>query len=199
MKEKYWLCKRGNIYFCLDSETGKRESLRTGNKEEAKQIIQAKNNATRQPAMNIVIARAYLVGADPKLMERRWAFVMEEFCSTGKESTRQRRRRAVKSKAFNSIRNKKLIETTAEDFLAVFKSSGSFANHILRCLHNLALGTLAAVHFSRHKRDDSLPSARRTGGFLSISPSQCQSGKFSSRTNASRRAYQKYSRLDSKL
>ncbi|HUA39133.1 MAG TPA: hypothetical protein VMA35_12140 [Candidatus Sulfopaludibacter sp.] len=47
---------------------------------------------------------------------------MEEFCSVGKESTRLRRRRAVRSKAFAPIRNKKLIETTAEDFLNHAKS-----------------------------------------------------------------------------
>jgi integrase len=140
MKEKFWLAKRGNVYVSLDSETGKRESLRTRDKDDAKRIIEAKNNATRQPAMNIAIAKAYLVGADPKLMERTWTCVMDQFCARGKETTRQRMRRAVKSKAFDPIRKKKLIETTSDDFLAVFKSSGSFANHILRCLHNLALG-----------------------------------------------------------
>jgi hypothetical protein len=140
MKEKFWLCKRGNIFYSLDSETRKRESLSTRNKENAKQIVQAKNVAMHLPAINIAIAKAYLVGADPKLMERTWGFVMDHFCSIGKESTRQRRCRAVKSQAFNAIRHKKLIQTTSEDFLGVFKSSGSFANDILRCLHNLALG-----------------------------------------------------------
>jgi integrase len=140
MKEKFWLCKRGNVYFSLDSETGKRESLRTSNKEHAKQIVEAKNNATRQPALNIAIAKAYLVGADPKLMERTWKAVIDEFCSIGKESTRQRRQRALRSKTFDPLQNKKLIETTADDFLGVMRSSGSSANHNLRCLHNLALG-----------------------------------------------------------
>ena len=63
MKEKFWLCKRGNIYVSLDSETGKRESLRTGNKEEAKRPVEAKNNATRQPALNLSIAKAYLAAS----------------------------------------------------------------------------------------------------------------------------------------
>lgn len=140
MKEKFWLCKRKGVFIAYDSSNGRRESLHTRDREEAKRIVEAKNSAARQPALNVSIARAYLVGADPKLMERTWAFVMEEFCSVGKESTRLRRRRAVRSKAFAPIRNKKLIETTAEDFLTVIRSGGSFANHILRCLHNLALG-----------------------------------------------------------
>lgn len=139
MKEKYWLCKRRNVFFSYDSTTGKRESLRTNDKTEAKRIVQAKNEAARQPALNITIARAYLVGVDPKLMERTWDLVMEEFCSVGKESTRVRRRRAIKSRAFNSIRKRKLIETTGDDLRAVMKAGGVFTNHILRCLHNLAL------------------------------------------------------------
>jgi hypothetical protein len=140
MKQKYWLCKRNGIFYSLDSQTGKRESLQTDDKEEAKQIIRAKNDATTQPAINISIARAYLAGTDPKLVERTWAFVIKEFCAVKKESTRLRRERAVKSKAFNIIRDKRLVETNAEDFYAVLNSGGVYVHHILRCLHNLALG-----------------------------------------------------------
>jgi integrase len=140
MKAKYWLCKRKNVFFSFDAGTGRRESLHTGDREEARRIIRAKNDSATQPAINISIARAYLVGTDPKLVERTWAFVIEEFCAVKKDSTRQRRERAVKGKAFNMIRNKRLVETTAEDFYAVFKAGGVFTNHILRCIHNLALG-----------------------------------------------------------
>jgi integrase len=140
MKAKYWLCKRNEIFFSFDSATGKRESLHTGNRDEAKQIIRAKNDAATQPAINVSIARAYLVGVDPKLVERTWGFVIQEFGSNKKESSRLRLARAVKSPAFNFIRNKPLVETTAEDFFAVIKSGGVFTQHILRCLHNLALG-----------------------------------------------------------
>jgi hypothetical protein len=74
MKAKYWLCKRKEIFFSFDSTTGKRESLHTGDREAAKQIIRAKNDAATQPAINISIAKAYLVGTDPKLVERTWAY-----------------------------------------------------------------------------------------------------------------------------
>jgi integrase len=140
MKAKYWLCKRKNGFFSFDAETGKRESLQTGDKEEAKRIIRAKNDAATQPAINISIAKAYLVGTDPKLVERTWAFVMQEFCAMKKESSRLRRERAIKSPAFNFVRNKRLVETTAEDFYSVLKSGGVFTQGVLRCLHNLALG-----------------------------------------------------------
>ncbi|MGH7953160.1 MAG: tyrosine-type recombinase/integrase [Limisphaerales bacterium] len=140
MKQKFWLCKRKNVFFSFDSETRRRESLHTSDKEEAKRIIRAKNDAATQPAINISIAKAYLVGTDPKLVERTWAFVFQVFCSVKKDSTRQRRERAVKNQAFNLIRNKRLVETTAEDFHNVLKDSGIYTNQMLRCIHNLALG-----------------------------------------------------------
>jgi len=86
------------------------------------------------------IAKAYLVGADAKLVERTWSWVMQEYCSRGKETTRLRNERAIRSKPFNLIRDKKLIETTADDLRAVMKAGGAFTNHFLRCLYNLAIG-----------------------------------------------------------
>jgi integrase len=146
MSKKYWLCKRGKIYYSLDSETGKRESLQTEDKEEATRIIHAKNDATRQSGINITIAKAYLVGADPKLVERTWSWVMLEYCSRGKESARLRNQRAISCKPFDLIRDKKLIETTADDLRAVMKAGGAFTNHFLRCLHNLAIGMGWVLH-----------------------------------------------------
>ena len=146
MSRKYWLCKRGKVYYSLNSETGKRESLQTDDKEEAARIIHAKNDASRQASINITIAKAYLVGADPKLVERTWSWVMDEYCSRGKEATRQRNQRAIRGKPFNLIRDKKLIETTADDLRAVMKAGGAFTNHFLRCLHNLAIGMGWVLH-----------------------------------------------------
>jgi hypothetical protein len=60
MKAKYWLCKRKEIFFSFDSATGKRESLHTADREAAKQIIRAKNDAATQPAIKISIAKAYV-------------------------------------------------------------------------------------------------------------------------------------------
>jgi hypothetical protein len=58
MKSKYWLCKRGNVYFSFDSTTGKRESLRTIDKQEATRILHAKNDAPHHAAINVSIAKA---------------------------------------------------------------------------------------------------------------------------------------------
>jgi hypothetical protein len=45
----------------VDTETGQRSSLKTRNEDEARQLVLAKNQALRQPTLNLHIARAYLV------------------------------------------------------------------------------------------------------------------------------------------
>ena len=65
---------------------------------------------------------------------------MNELGSHGKESSQERCKRELKSKAFDIIRNKIIIETTGEDLRAVLKRGGAATNNYLRRLHNLALG-----------------------------------------------------------
>ena len=55
---------RGGMYYCLDKQTAKRHSRQTRNASEARQILEAKNIAERQPALNQQIAGAYLAGSD---------------------------------------------------------------------------------------------------------------------------------------
>ncbi len=62
---RYRLIRRGNrggAFYCVDTTTGKRTSLQTANEDEAQQIIEAKNQAERQPLLNLQIAKAYLAG-----------------------------------------------------------------------------------------------------------------------------------------
>ena len=141
MRKRYYLYKRGSSFYAEDSETKQRESLHTSSKADAEKLLHAKNDAARQPVINIAIAKAYLVGADPKLVARTWTSVMDEFVSRGgRDSTKIRRERALQSKPFQLLRNKKLVETTPDDLRAVLKAGGVFTNHFLRCLHNLAVG-----------------------------------------------------------
>lgn len=56
--------ERGRQFYCVDSETGKRFSLKTKDRDAAKQIVLAKNQALRQPSLNLQIAKAYLAGTD---------------------------------------------------------------------------------------------------------------------------------------
>jgi hypothetical protein len=63
MKTRYRLiCRgiRGGTYYCVDAKTGRRTSLGTTNPDDARQVIEAKNNSERQPVLNLQIAKAYL-------------------------------------------------------------------------------------------------------------------------------------------
>jgi len=60
MKTRYRLTRRGirgNKFYCVDTTTGKRTSLRTTNEEEARQIVEARNQSERQPVLNLQIAK----------------------------------------------------------------------------------------------------------------------------------------------
>jgi hypothetical protein len=59
MKTKYTLFPRGGIYYSQDSATGQQKSLRTRDEAEALQLINARNEAHRQPVLNLHLARAY--------------------------------------------------------------------------------------------------------------------------------------------
>jgi hypothetical protein len=114
------------MFYCVDKTTGKRTSLLTTDRDEAQQIIEAKNQAERQPVLNLQIARAYLTASDPAWTQRNWQDVANRIQTHGKESTQSRYVRAMKSKVFDPLRAKKLLETTAEDFLTVLNDGKVF-------------------------------------------------------------------------
>jgi hypothetical protein len=84
MKTKYTLFRRNGIYYSQDSATGQQKSLRTRAENEAWQLIHATNEAHRQPALNLHLARAYLTASDPAFIERTWQTVMEQLQARGK-------------------------------------------------------------------------------------------------------------------
>ncbi|MEO6260949.1 MAG: tyrosine-type recombinase/integrase [Chthoniobacterales bacterium] len=93
----------------------------------------------RQPILNLSIARAYLAAHDPKMTTRSWREVMEEMQQHGIEVTRKRCAGSFRSRAYDSIRDKMVVETTAEDFLTIVHGNGNSVAHYLRRLHNLAV------------------------------------------------------------
>jgi integrase len=142
MKTRYRLtCRgsRGGKYYCVDTQTGKRTSLQTGSEEEARQLIEAKNQAQRQPVLNLQIAKAYLAAADSNFIRRTWREVMSEFTKVKTGSNRIRSERAVLDKSFDSIRDRQLIETRPEHFLRVLESGKVSTNNYLRRFHNFAV------------------------------------------------------------
>jgi integrase len=140
MKSRFRLFRRaGGLFYLHDAETGKQESLRTRVKREAQELVMARNAAIRQPLLNRTMARAYLSAQDPQMLSRTWTAVFAEFATHGRESSRERTTRAAASKNFDVIRNKPILETTADDFLAVLNAGGTATNNYLRRFHNLAL------------------------------------------------------------
>jgi hypothetical protein len=141
VKKKYRMFLRGTVYWIQDNETGKQETLHTKDRAEAERLFQAKNEAHRQPIINLQIARAYLMVGDPQVTTRTWQFVMDEIVKLkNKEQTKRRWLVAVKDKALDGLRNLPLLETRAEHFLKAMGKGKVSTNIYLRRIHNFALG-----------------------------------------------------------
>jgi hypothetical protein len=121
MHSQFILFRRAGIYYCEDTTTGKQNSLRTRDEKEARNLLHAKKEALRQPVLNLKIARTYMAAADPAMLTRTWKQVMQVIVSAKTGSTRRRWEVAIKDEAFGLIRDRKLVETTAEHFLEVLR------------------------------------------------------------------------------
>jgi integrase len=139
MKSRFILFRRAGVFYSEDTVTRKQTSLRTKDEAEGVVLLNAKNESFRQPVLNVQIARAYLTAGDPAFGQRTWQSVMEQIQTHGKDSTKTRCARAMQSKAFDGLRRKKLMETSAEDFLAILNDGKVSIAHYLKRLHNLAL------------------------------------------------------------
>ncbi len=140
MKQRFILFLRAGVFYCEDTSTGKQCSLRTRDETEARNLLHARNEAVRQPVLNLQIARTYLIAADPAMTTRTWQEVMQAMLSIKTGSTRTRWQVAIKDEAFDLIRKRKLVETTGEHFLEVLRKGTVSTNAFLRPLHNYALG-----------------------------------------------------------
>lgn len=140
MKERYRAFRRENgVFYSIDTRTQQRHSLETSDPSIARRILNAKNEACQQPAINLQIAKAYLAAADPRFIKRNWAEVMTGFVKTKTDTNRTRSERAVMDKAFDSIRDLELIQTRPEHFLKVLESGKVSTNNYLRRFHNFAV------------------------------------------------------------
>lgn len=140
MKARFILFRRQGVDYAEDTTTRKQYSLRTKDESEAKVLLNAKNESFRQPVLNLQIARAYLTASDPAIATRTWQTVMDQMQTQGKDSSQERYVRAMKAKSFDALRDKRLLETNAADFLAVLNGAGVSVSHFLKWLHNFALG-----------------------------------------------------------
>jgi integrase len=140
MKLRYRMFRKASgIYFIENRVTGQQKSLKTRDKEAAVRIFNAQNEAHEQPAINLQIARAYLMASDPLVVRRTWQHAMDEIVKTKQGSTHARWLTGIKDKAFDPIRKTPLIETQAEHLLNVLSRGTVSTNVHLRKLHNFCL------------------------------------------------------------
>ena len=141
MKPRFRLYRRknGGRYYLHNELTGKQESLHTSDRVTATRLLHAKNEAAKQPAINLQIAKAYLAATDESFVKRTCREVMVDFVKVKSGSNRTRAERAIMDKAFDSIRDRQLIETHPEHFLRVLESKKVSTNNYLRRFHNFAV------------------------------------------------------------
>lgn len=140
LKQQYRMFRRNGVFYVHDSVTGKQTSLGTKERTEAHRLFNAKNEAVRQPVINLQIARAYLMVSDGMAATRTWKHVMGEIVKLKKGETQRRWKVATQDKAFADIQNLPLLETRAEHFLRTMEKGKVSTNIYLRRIHNFALG-----------------------------------------------------------
>jgi hypothetical protein len=121
MKTRYRLTYRDSrqMFYCVDKTTGKRTSLDTTDRDEAQQIVEARNNSERQPILNLQIAKAYLAGTDNGIATRTWQQAIKSLTCTKQGANQHRWKTAAKDKAFVPLLPRIIIETPGELLLKV--------------------------------------------------------------------------------
>lgn len=145
MRPTFRLFHRGKIYYAEHATTGRQVSLRTSDRNEAERLLTAKNESVNPSSLTLAIGKTYLAAIDPESLTRTWTAVMDVLCRRGGPNTRERSLRATRSGAFNLLRDKKILQTTADDLLLILADGKSSTRHYLKLLQNLAtdLGWLA--------------------------------------------------------
>lgn len=82
---------------------------------------------------------AYLSAVDPRLVTRTWKDVMDDIILDKEGPTLHRWKIAIKDEAFNHIREKVVVATVSDDFMAVLRSGTVSTNVYLRRLQNHCL------------------------------------------------------------
>jgi integrase len=131
--------ERGRQFYCVDSETGRRFSLKTKDRDVAEQIVLAKNQSLRQPALNLQIAKAYLAGTDNGVATRTWQNAIEALTDTKHDANKDRWRIAARDPALAPLMPRIIIETPGEALLNAMKAGKVSTNVFLRRLHNFCV------------------------------------------------------------
>lgn len=135
VQQKYRIYRRRNgNYYWQENDSSRQGTLRTSDGGEAETLLHAMNEADRQPTLNLSIARAYLAAHDPQMSSRTWQNVMDEMATHGIATTQERCARAFRSPAYDPIRTRALVQTTAADLLRYFMRTETASVTLSRCL-----------------------------------------------------------------
>ncbi len=141
MKRRFILYrrKRGGMFYLEDTQTKKQESLHTKNRADAVSVLNARNESTRQPQLNLQIAKAYLSGTDSSVTTRTWQTAIESLTNSKSGANQHRWRIAARDKAFAPLLPRVIIETPGELLLNVIQAGTVSTNVYLRRLHNFCV------------------------------------------------------------
>jgi len=123
----------------VDTQTGKRSSLKSADAHAAQQIVNARNEAERQPALNLQLAKAYLAGTDSGITKRTWGDALEALTATKQDGNQRRWRTVAKDKALAPVLAKVITETQGELLLRAIATGCVSTNIYLRRLHNFCV------------------------------------------------------------
>ena len=141
MKRRFILYrrKRGGMFYLEDTQSKKQESLHTKNRADAVSVLNARNESTRQPQLNLQIAKAYLSGTDSSVTTRTWQTAIESLTNSKSGANQHRWRIAARDKAFAPLLPRVIIETPGELLLNVMQAGTVSTNVYLRRLHNFCV------------------------------------------------------------
>ena len=139
MKQRFTLFRRSKVFYCEDTTTGQQISLRTKDECEARTLLHSRNEAFRQPVLNLQMARTYLSANDPEIARRPWQAAMDEMAKAKTGPTMIRHHRAMADRAFDLIRALPIVETQPAHFFKALEVGSVSTNIFLRRIHNFAL------------------------------------------------------------
>jgi integrase len=140
MKNRYRLIHRGERgFYCFDNDTRQRTSLKTKDRDAAEQIVLAKNQALRQPSLNLQIAKAYFAGTDNGVNTRTWKDAIEALTNTKHGANKERWQRVAKDLALAPLLPLIIVETKGEALLRAMQTGSVSTNVFLRRLHNFCV------------------------------------------------------------
>lgn len=138
MKSRFILFRRKGVFYIEDREKNTQRSLHTKDAQEAARLLGAHNEASHQKMFALQMAQVYLAASEPEMETRTWNDVFDEIIRTKKGLTHYRWGTAKKDVSLKKLLPKKLIETTARDFLDVLATGTVSTNVFLRRVHNFA-------------------------------------------------------------